>query len=58
MTPLHLNQYNITVNEKTEDVTPHELIFNSAPVIPAYKWGQPVIVSKNAHKIDFIVTNK
>ena len=47
-----VSQYNITVNEKTEDVTPHELIFNSAPVIPAYKYGQPVIVSKNAHKID------
>jgi len=53
-----VSQYNITVNEKTEDVTPHELIFNSAPVIPAYKWGQPVIVSKNAHKIDDRITHK
>ena len=53
-----VSQYNITVNEKTEDVTPHEMIFNSAPVIPAYKWGQPVIVSKNAHKIDSKITHK
>ena len=53
-----VSQYNITVNEKTEDATPHEVIFNSAPVIPAYKWGQPVIVSKNAHKIDSTITHQ
>ena len=52
-----VSQYNITVNEKTEDCTPHELIFNSAPVVPAYKYGQAVVVSKNAHKIDSKITH-
>ena len=40
-------QFNVTVNDRTIDRTPHEMVFNTAPVSPSYKYGQPVIVMDN-----------
>ena len=42
-----ISQFNVTVNDRTIDKTPHEMIFHTAPVTPGYKYGQPVIIMDN-----------